>query len=35
MSQRSSVDIKEANALFEKPFFELLYEAQTIHRQHF
>lgn len=35
MSQGRQWTLKEANALFEKPFFELLYEAQTIHRQHF
>lgn len=35
MSQGRQWILKEANALFEKPFFELLYEAQTIHRQHF
>ncbi|HBH7052756.1 TPA: biotin synthase BioB [Morganella morganii] len=35
MSQGRQWTLKEANALFEKPFFELLYEAQTLHRQHF
>lgn len=35
MSQGRQWTLKEANALFEKPFFELLYEAQTIHRRHF
>ncbi|HCT5878531.1 TPA: biotin synthase BioB [Morganella morganii] len=35
MSQGRQWTLKEANALFEKPFFELLYEAQIIHRQHF
>lgn len=35
MSQGRQWTLKEANALFEKPFFELLYEAQTIHRQRF
>ncbi|MBT0384305.1 biotin synthase BioB [Morganella morganii] len=35
MSQGRQWTLKEANVLFEKPFFELLYEAQTIHRQHF
>ncbi|YBC51528.1 biotin synthase BioB [Morganella morganii] len=35
MSQGRQWTLKEANTLFEKPFFELLYEAQTIHRQHF
>lgn len=35
MSQSRQWTLKEANTLFEKPFFELLYEAQTIHRQHF
>ena len=35
MSQGRQWTLKEVNALFEKPFFELLYEAQTIHRQHF
>ncbi|RUT66270.1 biotin synthase [Morganella morganii] len=35
MSQGRQWTLKEANALFEKPFFELLFEAQTIHRQHF
>lgn len=35
MSQGRQWTLKEANALFEKPFFELLYEAQTIHRQYF
>ncbi|MGJ5646783.1 biotin synthase BioB [Morganella morganii] len=35
MSQGRQWTLKEANALFEKPFFELLYESQTIHRQHF
>lgn len=35
MSQGRQWTLKEANALFEKPFFELLFEAQTLHRQHF
>ncbi|MET4877850.1 biotin synthase BioB [Morganella morganii] len=35
MSQGRQWTLKEANTLFEKPFFALLYEAQTIHRQHF
>lgn len=27
--------IEEANALFDKPFLDLLFEAQQVHRQHF
>ena len=33
MSQRWT--LSRANALFEKPFLELMFEAQQIHRQHF
>lgn len=35
MSHRRQWTLKEAKDLFEKPFFELLFEAQTIHRQYF
>lgn len=33
MSQRWT--LSRANALFEKPFLELMFEAQQVHRQHF
>ncbi|EPQ5229378.1 biotin synthase BioB [Providencia stuartii] len=35
MSQLKQWTIKQANELFSMPFFELLFQAQQIHRQHF
>ncbi|OZS73236.1 Biotin synthase [Providencia rettgeri] len=35
MSQLKQWTIKRANELFSMPFFELLFQAQQIHRQHF
>ncbi|GAB1441146.1 hypothetical protein MASR2M36_39310 [Providencia sp.] len=35
MSQLKQWTIKQANELFSMPFFELLFKAQQIHRQHF
>lgn len=35
MSQLKQWTIKQANELFSMPFFELLFQAQKIHRQHF
>ncbi|HHP7420047.1 TPA: biotin synthase BioB [Providencia rettgeri] len=35
MSQLKLWTIKQANELFSMPFFELLFQAQQIHRQHF
>lgn len=32
---RHDWDVKEVNALFEMPFNDLLFAAQTVHRQHF
>ncbi|MTB68123.1 biotin synthase BioB [Providencia sp. wls1943] len=35
MSQLKQWTIKQANELFSMPFFELLFQAQQVHRQHF
>lgn len=35
MSEGKKWSIKQANELFSMPFFELLFQAQQIHRQHF
>ncbi|MCW2258204.1 biotin synthase [Providencia alcalifaciens] len=35
MSELKKWTTKQANDLFSKPFFELLFQAQQIHRQHF
>ncbi|HEQ1858806.1 TPA: biotin synthase BioB [Providencia alcalifaciens] len=35
MSQQKQWTIKQANELFSMPFFELLFQAQQVHRQHF
>lgn len=35
MSKRHIWTLKEAKSLFEQPFFDLLFQAQQIHRQHF
>ncbi|MFP1742422.1 biotin synthase BioB [Lonsdalea quercina] len=35
MSERVQWTLEQAQDLFNKPFLELMYEAQTVHRQHF
>ncbi|AHG21656.1 biotin synthase [Chania multitudinisentens RB-25] len=35
MADRNRWTVGQARALFEKPLLELLFEAQTVHRQHF
>ncbi len=35
MADRIHWTIGQARALFDKPLLELLFEAQTVHRQHF
>ncbi|WP_338882843.1 biotin synthase BioB [Xenorhabdus sp. TH1] len=35
MSERQQWTIKQTQALFDKPFFELLFQAQQVHREHF
>ena len=32
---RTTVSVESVQALFAKPFSDLLFEAQTVHRQHF
>ncbi len=32
---RHNWTVEEVNALFNKPFNDLMFEAQTVHRQHF
>ncbi|KAA9000580.1 biotin synthase BioB [Affinibrenneria salicis] len=35
MTHRTHWTLQQAQALFEKPFLELMFEAQQVHRQHF
>jgi biotin synthase len=35
MTARTRWNYEQTQALFEKPFLELMFEAQQIHRQHF